>query len=140
MAQNHLIDTSKKIELSKYLTIPFKHNGRSWDGVDCYGLVKLFFDEEFGVKLYDYKYDPNWSDKGLNLINKEYSKVFRKIDIGKKFCGIGFKKLGFDIMSHMGIVLDGNKFLHIPRNQKVCIERIDNRVWQKLFFGFFEIL
>ena len=35
----------------KYLSIPYKKQGRGWDGCDCYGLARLVIKEESGVDL-----------------------------------------------------------------------------------------
>ena len=40
----------------QYIGIPYKDRGRSVDGVDCYGLVKLFMQNEFAVTLDDFDY------------------------------------------------------------------------------------
>lgn len=45
----------------KYLTIPYKHLGRTFEGCDCLGLVKLFYKEELGIDILDFqKYEEFW--------------------------------------------------------------------------------
>lgn len=38
-----------------YVGIPFVSNGRNRDGADCYGLIKLIYQQELGIEL------PDWS-------------------------------------------------------------------------------
>lgn len=41
--------------------IPYKFGGRDWDGLDCYGLVKLVYGNEYGVQL------PDWATDQMSL-------------------------------------------------------------------------
>ena len=41
----------KEIDVIKYLGIPYKHGGGDSDGINCYGLIKLFYAQEFGIEL-----------------------------------------------------------------------------------------
>ena len=47
----------------KALQIPYKKWGSDWDGVDCYGIVRLFYKEVYGIKLPDirtYRWWESW--------------------------------------------------------------------------------
>jgi len=41
-------------------------------------------------------------------------------------------------VTHMGIVLDSMRFIHIMHKRSVAIERLDNPVWKKRIAGFYE--
>jgi len=50
--------------LNDYVGIPYKHGGRDWDALDCYGLVKLVYQEEYGIVLRD------WATDAMDLREK----------------------------------------------------------------------
>jgi cell wall-associated NlpC family hydrolase len=39
------------MDLNKYVGVPYKYLGKSFTGADCYGLVSLFYEKEFGISL-----------------------------------------------------------------------------------------
>ena len=128
-----------KINIEKYLTIPYVHLGRDFNGIDCYGLLKLFYQEEFNIDLPDYSYEQDWHSKGLSLIQEQYWKCFRKIEEPIKYCAVGFTTLARRGMTHIGIMLDQLRFLHVPRNQSVCVSKTTDRYWGKVLFGFYAV-
>jgi len=43
--------------INDYIGIPYVFGGRDWHGLDCYGLVKLIYQEEYGITLRDWATD-----------------------------------------------------------------------------------
>ena len=130
----------EKIDTNKYLGIPYKHGGDSIDtGVNCYGLVKLFYFQEFNISLYDYRYDENWDKQGFNYIQEKYRKQWQKIEKPEAYCCVGFRLPGHSIEHHLGIVLhDFNNFLHSPLNQESRIESLAHPTWSKAITGYYK--
>ncbi len=98
-----------------YLLIPYKAMGRSWDGADCYGLIMLFYEKEFGIKLKDspeeYDIPPNWV--GRNYFTEYYEYVgFSKSDTCEKGTWIFFKDFE-DNPIHCGVAVNDSEFLHM---------------------------
>lgn len=47
--------------LNKYIGLPYLQGGRHPDGIDCYGLCKLIYLEQFDIVL------PDWQEDMVNL-------------------------------------------------------------------------
>lgn len=110
------------MDVNKYVGIPFKIHGRDFDGLDCYGLVHLFYKEEFDIELpmflgYEEKIE-SYADKIEE--SKPLLDVERvdKPDIGD----IGlFSYRG--VLSHVGVYVGRNRVLHIlMKTHSVCIK------------------
>jgi murein DD-endopeptidase len=68
----------------KFLGIPYKHLGRDWKGLDCYGLLMLYAKEILGIELIDWWYEEDWSKNGENYFTNNYQKYADKVDIPKR--------------------------------------------------------
>ena len=40
-------------------------------------------------------------------------------------------------ITHLGVVLDGVRFIHIMEKRHVAVERLDNPIWQKRIEGYY---
>ena len=49
-------------DLSKYVGRPFVHGD-----TDCYGLIRDFYKDQFGIELTNYARTDNWWNEGQNL-------------------------------------------------------------------------
>jgi len=113
----------------KYLGIPFKEDGKDFDGVYCYGLVQLFKKVEAGLILPE--------------IN-ELQKLCEKIVTPEKHCFVTFTDIKGNVQDHIGIMLDDIRFFHISNNTRrsvphPVIEKMTDHLWKKRFHGFYRI-
>ena len=129
-----------KIDISKYLGIPYKHRGFNKSGVDCYGLLRYFFNNEFKIKIPDYEYDEEWCSRGFDWIQKYYKENWIKIDASERYGIVGFRMPGYKVEHHLGIILDDlNMFLHSPLNKQVCVSKLSQPVWKRSISSFYSI-
>jgi hypothetical protein len=120
----------------KYIGIPYKENGRTDDGLDCWGLVRLFYKQEFNIDLPSYEdeyvgsYDPK-VPQTINYYKDSWSKTMSP-------------KLGdiclFNILgepTHVGIYFENNKFLHARDGHSTVIESLLRPAWKNRLEGIY---
>lgn len=129
-----------KIDISKYLGIPFEHRRAEWGGVDCYGLVRLFYRSEFKIEIPDYEYSENWCKQGFDWIQKYFKENWVRINTPIRYGIVGFRLPGYHVEHHVGIVLyDLAMFLHSPLNMPVCVSNLNTKAWKRAVSNYYEI-
>ncbi len=119
------------MNLLKYMQIPYRLNGRGWDGADCYGLVILAFREERGIELFDPGRISDWrrlndSNDFLDGAKLEWRKVERH-EV-KLFDVALIRRLGSKTPNHCGLVIDPAQFIELTDPAGVHVSRIDRWV------------
>jgi cell wall-associated NlpC family hydrolase len=100
--------------VKKYIGIPFASNGRTLEGCDCYGLVRLVLQNEYGIYL------PELSDDYENALNIAQTKelfdknmpvlLAERIPVIEERALIVIRKEGHPC--HVGISAGGGYLLH----------------------------
>lgn len=121
---------------AQYLNLPFLERGRSRQGIDCYGLVRLVYQEQRGIELptYTESYATTQDrDEIAALCRGEVARQWQEIPTkeAQLFDGVIFRIMGQ--ASHFGMVLEAPYFLHAMREIWSTIERWDSLLWQKRF-------
>ena len=124
-----------------YLNIPYRHRGRDIrTGLDCYGLVKEIYRRERGIVLPDYVYDRDWAKQGLDLIREKYWAHFKPVETAKIYTVATFRDLVLKTDAHLGVMIGGMSFLHVPENGVSRVDHLGNRVWHRAFSGFYDYM
>lgn len=123
----------------KLMGIPYQHNGRDFSGVDCWGIVYLFF-RELGIELPVndgdeisckwYKEDPDRYYRGLTALGKEvgHFQNLQPLDIA-------YFRLYRNVITHTSIMLDKIYFLHVLIDKQVEIDTMNRRFWRRKYAG-----
>ena len=118
--------------IDKYLGIPYKYRGRDFNGVDCYGLWKLYYKETLGITLPEYLgYNEDWYREGRTVLSDkidEFSKLFKEVDNPNRN-DIFIFKLNSRVENHCGVYLGSGKFIHCYEKSPVCVDRL-NDYWR----------
>jgi len=125
------------VRIVDYIGLPYKAKGREVSGLDCYGLVYLFYRDKLGLKIpsysEDYLHSEHWSSVAEAIIKNLPNWV--KVDKPKYGDMLVFNILGLPV--HTGIYLGPNDFLHSFMKTNSCIERLDSITWNRRLQGIY---
>lgn len=133
--------------VADYIGVPFVEKGRGRDGADCWGGVRIVYQDRRGVVLpsHDTLYEHVGDTAGAaRLIETEIARThawhptedYELLDVARFFMG---RKLGW----HAGLIVARNQFLHwrsmTDRDGhecgSSCIERLDASQWEHRLRG-----
>lgn len=123
------------MDISKYLEIPYVWDGRGWEGIDCYGLMVLWFKEELGITLWDplELRLPNWRNvDASNVLHRSTFKDWKRIDPDRdgwqRHDGLLIRLPESENANHCGIVMNPYEFLHAQEIPGVNVSKL--KLWR----------
>ena len=129
----------EKLIVDKYLGIAYKHRGRTLEGLDCWGFLKLVY-ADLGFKLFDIEnleYEKVWGLRGNDYFRENYENDWEKVSNPDVLDGVLFVN-SRGIANHAGVVFKNRKFIHCCR-QGVVVSRLDDESWNKKTEGFYRL-
>lgn len=119
-----------------YIGTPFREFGRDADGVDCWGLCCLVYDRELGIDL------PHYLDYSSASERQEVDQLMRVGRTGSDWCLVRHHRpldlalftIG-GLISHVGIVVDQSRMLHVAGEDAAKIERYTAPRWHSRLVG-----
>lgn len=125
------------INYLKYFNIPFLWHGESFSGVDCIGLVKLFYKEEFNIALKELPAYTEDSADPTNYFRENYKKFGFSITTQPKFGDVVTFKNAKGIERHCAIILTDSQALQADKTGvNVLNYKTDSR-WLKRLDTFY---
>lgn len=124
-----------------YLGLPFKHLGRDRKGVDCWGLVLLYYKEMFGIEIPDWEYEPEWSKRGGNFFKDKNKGIGERIVRPKVHdVALFFIDKNDRVPNHIGIIIDtiGKTMIQCGKIG-VTMACYGSPVWNSRLEGFYRI-
>lgn len=128
--------------LDQYVGIPYLLHGTDRTGIDCWGLPRLWYREQYGIEL------PAFGDRyGRELdaaerahiaaVIRGESETWRHVRPGDEQRGdlVLLRMLGEE--SHLGVVVEPGRMLHARRGTDSCVERYDTPTWSRRICGFY---
>ncbi len=136
-----MIKLEWKIEeiVDKLLGIPYKHNGRSEKGLDCWGLVYIFF-KELGVYLPSgdgYEISDDW----YRIVPERYLNALKTLgeEVGNinnlQLLDIPYFRLYKNYVTHTGVMINNTYFIHVLIDKEVRVDNINRRFWKRNYAG-----
>lgn len=124
---------------NKYIGIPYKDKGRDETGVDCWGLARLIYENEYNIKLPSLSSEYiNGDTVSISELFAQYSEGWEKLDTAKEGDLVLFRVLGIE--SHVGVMISSTHFIHARENQTVVIESITSSMWEHRVLGYYKYL
>lgn len=119
---NGLTDTRLQAEVNSWLGTPYKAGGTSRKGTDCSGFAMSVYKKVYGVDL------PHNS--------REMSKTMKKVRRqGRlKEGDLVFFKIRWWKVSHVGIYLKDDIFVHASTSNGVVLSSLNEKYYKKRFF------
>ena len=107
--------------IDNYIGAPWKIHGRTPAGIDCYGLLIVYYRLVLNIELPDFIYDDvNEKQRLIALHRTNWIQVKEP----EEHCAVLMTRR--DEPWHIGIYLVGDKILHARRDIGVVIEPIAN--------------
>ena len=108
--------------IAGYLRTPYKSGGMNKDGIDCSGLIHVVYKQYNGTRL------PVNSGKLFNnLRSVEYENI--------KYGDLIFFNLNGAGISHVGIYVGNQKFVHASKSRGVIISSMKENYYRNAFKG-----
>ena len=125
------------MNIDKYIGLPYQENGRDWQGVDCWGLARLFYKNEFNIDLPSYaeQYAGSYDPEVLKLVQSNTDNWTGKtLPVYGDLCLFNI----YGEPRHVGVYIGDNKFLHSREGRDSVVESLQSPQWAKRFEGFYE--
>ncbi len=131
------------MNLNDFIGVPYVDHGRSHDGVDCWGLVHLVYDELLGIRLPDYRaFYGSANDQaevsallGMAAAGQIAGASWRPVPRGDwKPLDVVLIRMG-RYASHVGILAGGGLFLHCLKGRAAVLEAVDSFHWGSAIKG-----
>ena len=128
--------------LNIYKNIPYKSKGRTLEGVDCYGIVRMIFAERFGIMLPSYS--DNYTDASDTLSTS--GAILEHLDTDPHWVSVRQKDAyrGDVVLltihgtpMHMGLVVSTTMMLHTLKGHNSCLESWNGVRWASRIYGFY---
>jgi len=120
--------------LNNLIGKPWVKNGDGSNGFDCFTLAQEVLKRK-GIILPSNIFIADLVLRDLKF-NKDLDDHFIKLPGAVDFCIVVFS-LRAPYITHMGVVIERNKFIHVLEKRHVCIERLNHYYWQKRIKGYY---
>ena len=108
--------------VASWIGVPYKFGGCSREGIDCSCFVNTFYFDFYGITL------RRRAEDMLNDIHRVYINELQQGDII-------FYKINGQKISHVGIYISKNHFVHASTSKGVMINSLDEPYYKKYYSG-----
>jgi hypothetical protein len=122
---------------NKYIGLPYASNGRDESGIDCWGLVRLFYKQEYNIDLPSYTedYEGAYDTRILGMMDL-YKHNWSQLSQPEVGSVIVFNILGEPF--HVGVYIGEGKFIHARDGMDTVVESVNSPKWSKRIEGYYK--
>lgn len=124
---------------NKYLGLPFLPDGRDREGLDCWGLVSLIYQEELGIYLPIhngvFKDQTPETMLAISKLMRQERENWTKVSIPQQF-DVLLLRTGKHAF-HVSMVIDVDRMIHIEEGIDSVIERYTGPLWKQRIEGIY---
>lgn len=124
-----------------YIGIPFKSGGRDKSGLDCYGLVRLVYAEQFDAILPDLRdlYQNALDTSETAPLYQKYAPLLRGDKSNCPKAGNVAVIMERGLPTHLGIYAGGGYILHVTRHFGTILQRVTNPNLKSRVEGYYAV-
>lgn len=122
---------------NQYLRIPYLAGGRDRNGLDCWGLARLVYAEQFDIDLpgHDEATIEQCDGAGLADYLATHKEGWVRVESPLHGDLVLIRSKGEPY--HVGVVIEGGWFIHARSGRSVVAERYGSRLWRPRIEGFY---
>lgn len=122
---------------ASYIGIPYKARGRTRDGLDCWGLLRLVYADRLGITLPAYTDAPDAAERAETgaLITREAASWWTRVQDPVPMDAVLFRVAGWP--THVGVVVAPGRMLHVARDDAAKVESWQVPLWSRRLHGFY---
>lgn len=121
---------------NKYIGIPYKNAGRDVDGIDCWGLARLVYKQEFDIDLPSFNSYSEGDTAHIQELIAQYQEGWIETTQVVPGTLVLLRIRGSN--THIGIAISDTHFLHAREGQDSSIESFSSTHWNKRITGYFK--
>ena len=122
--------------VKEFSGIPYLHGGRTMEGLDCIGLVWLFY-QKCGIKIQDSDgkaYSPDWYRQDPGRFQRGLQTQGRAIALSElQPLDLIYFQIG-GAVTHVAVMVDTHHFLHVMIREVVHVTRLSPS-WRRRLVG-----
>ena len=123
--------------VAEYVGLPFADHGRTREGCDCWGLVRLVLAERFGLDLPAYAegYATTADREAVARLVEGGKGPWQEITPGQERCGDVLLLRVMGLPCHVGLVVAPGWMLHALKGVDAALGRYGAMVWRRRVLG-----
>lgn len=121
VSENSITNTTLYSFIDEWYGVPYKYSGKSKSGIDCSGFTSLLLQKI---------YNKNIGGPASSIY--EQCKLISKKDLREG--DLVFFKIESDKISHIGVYLQNNKFVHASTKKGVIINDLNEDYYKKYYY------